>query len=145
MPAHAERKFLPFRREDIFALVADVAKYPEFLPWCMAARLRPASETSFEADLVIGFKMVRETFTSRVDLNPPDTIDVTYTRGPMRHLNNRWLIEEAEGGCIVDFKLDFEFKSILLQKLIGPLFGEAVRRMVTAFEGRAAEIYERQS
>jgi coenzyme Q-binding protein COQ10 len=145
MPSHAERKFLPYRRDDMFALVADVAKYPEFLPWCIAARVRPLAEQSFEADLVIGFKMVRETFTSRVDLNPPDLVDVTYTKGPMRHLNNRWLIEEAEGGCIVDFKLDFEFKSVLLRKLIGPLFGEAVRRMVAAFEARASEICERAS
>lgn len=145
MPAHAERKFLPYRQEDVFAIVADVAKYPEFLPWCLAARVRPETDASFEADIVIGFKMVRETFTSRVDLHPPDTIDVTYTRGPMRHLNNRWHIEDAEGGCIVDFKLDFEFKSILLQKLIGPLFGEAVRRMVAAFEKRTSEVCERQS
>jgi len=145
MPSHAERKFLPYRRDDMFALVADVAKYPEFLPWCIAARVRPLAEQSFEADLVIGFKMVRETFTSRVDLNPPDLVDVTYTNGPMRHLNNRWLIEEAEGGCMVDFKLDFEFKSVLLRKLIGPLFGEAVRRMVAAFEARASETCERAS
>lgn len=145
MPSHAERKFLPYRRDDVFALVADVGKYPEFLPWCMAARVRPLADQSFEADLVIGFKMVRETFTSRVDLNPPDVVDVTYTKGPMRHLNNRWLIEEAEGGCMVDFKLDFEFKSVLLRKLIGPLFGEAVRRMVAAFETRASETCERAS
>lgn len=142
MPSHAERRFLPYRQEDIFELVANVDKYPEFLPWCLAARVRDKSATGFDADLVIGFKMVRETFTSRVDLAPPNQIDVTYTKGPMRHLDNRWLIEEAEGGCIVDFDVSFEFKSAILQKVIGALFGEAVRRMVAAFEARARDICE---
>ena len=142
MEQHSERRFLPYRQEDIFELIGDVGKYPEFLPWCLAARVRQASTDVFEADLVIGFKMVRETFTSRVDLAPPDRIDVTYTKGPMRHLDNRWFIEPAEGGCIVDFDVSFEFKSMILQRLIGALFGEAVRRMVAAFEARAAAIYE---
>lgn len=142
MPSHAERRFLPYRRQDIFDLVADVAKYPEFLPWCLAARVRRQSDDSFEADLVIGFKMVRETFTSRVDLAPHDRIDVTYTKGPMRHLDNKWLLSDADGGCIVDFDVSFEFRSAILQKLIGALFGEAVRRMVAAFEARAREVYE---
>ncbi len=145
MHAHAERRFLPYKKEDIFNLIADVAKYPEFLPWCLAARVRGESAESFEADLVIGFKMVRETFTSRVDLDPHKRIDVTYTKGPMRHLNNRWLIEDTDGGCIVDFDVSFEFRSVILQRLIGALFGEAVRRMVSAFEARASEKCERSS
>ena len=142
MQSHQERRFLPYRREDIFDLVAGVDRYPEFLPWCLAARVRKRSDVCFEADLVIGFKMVRETFTSRVDLDPHERIDVTYTKGPMRHLDNRWLIEEADGGCIVDFDVSFEFRSAILQKLIGALFGEAVRRMVHAFEARARDICE---
>jgi len=137
MHAHAERRFLPYRREDVFALIADVGRYPEFLPWCIAARVRPETANRFEADLVIGFKMVRETFTSKVELTPEERIDVNYTKGPMRHLHNRWLLEEAEGGCIVDFDVAFEFRSQILQRLIGALFGEAVRRMVAAFEARA--------
>lgn len=142
MPSHAERRFLPYRRDDIFNLVAGVDQYPEFLPWCLAARVRGKSDVSFEADLVIGFKMVRETFTSRVDLAKPDRIDVTYTKGPMRHLDNRWLIEDVEGGCVVDFDVSFEFRNAILQKLIGALFGEAVRRMVQAFETRARDVCE---
>jgi len=138
--SHSERRFLPYSRQDIFELIAGVDKYPEFLPWCLAARVRPESDARFEADLVIGFKMVRETFTSRVDLARPDRIDVTYTKGPMRHLDNRWVIEPAEGGCIVDFDVSFEFRSPILQRLIGALFGEAVRRMVAAFEARAREV-----
>ena len=142
MPSHAERRFLPYRRDDVFDLIAGVEKYPEFLPWCYAARVRDRTKAGFEADLVIGFKMFRETFTSRVDLNRPNKIDVTYTKGPMRHLDNRWLIEETDGGCIVDFNVSFEFKSAILQKVIGALFGEAVRRMVAAFEARARDVCE---
>jgi len=145
MTSHSERRFLPYAREDVFALIADVARYPEFLPWCLAARVRPETPERFEADLVIGFKLHRETFTSRVDLDPKKRIDVTYTKGPMRHLHNRWLIEEADGGCVVDFDVAFEFRSALLQRLIGALFGEAVRRMVAAFEARAAALCERVS
>jgi len=145
MHSHAERRFLPYKSEDIFELIADVARYPEFLPWCLAARVRANAAESFEADLVIGFKMVRETFTSQVDLVPHHRIDVTYTKGPMRHLHNRWLFEETEGGCIVDFDVSFEFRSAILQKLIGALFSEAVRRMVAAFEARAAVKCERAS
>lgn len=142
MPSHAERRFLPYSRQDIFELVAGVDRYPEFLPWCLAARVRGHSGDSFEADLVIGFKMVRETFTSRVDLAPHQRIDVTYTKGPMRHLDNRWLLEDADGGCVIDFDVSFEFRSAILQRLIGALFGEAVRRMVAAFEARAREVCE---
>lgn len=142
MPSHSERRFLPYRREDIFDLIAGVDRYPEFLPWCLAARVRPRTEEMFEADLVIGFKMVRETFTSRVDLERHERIIVTYTKGPMRHLDNIWRIEEAEGGCIIDFDVSFEFRSALLRKVIGALFGEAVKRMVAAFEARARAVCE---
>lgn len=142
MHSHAERRFLPYRRQDIFDLIAGVDRYPEFLPWCLAARVRRKDPESFEADLIIGFKMVRESFTSRVDLAPHERIDVTYTKGPMRHLENRWLLEDADGGCIIDFDVSFEFRSAILQKLIGTLFGEAIRRMVAAFEARAKDICE---
>lgn len=142
MPRHSERRFLPYRREDIFELIAGVDRYPEFLPWCLAARVRPETEKRFEADLVIGFKMVRESFTSRVDLERPNRINVTYTKGPMRHLDNTWRIEDADGGCIIDFDVSFEFRSALLRRVIGALFGEAIRRMVAAFEARARAVCE---
>jgi len=140
MQSHSERRFLPYRQEDIFELVAGVEQYPKFLPWCLAARVHGQAEAGFDADLVIGFKMFRETFSSRIDLAKPGRIDVTYTKGPMRHLDNLWLIEEADGGCIVNFDVSFEFRSVILQRVIGALFGEAVRRMVAAFEARAKEI-----
>lgn len=142
MPTHAERRFLPFRPDQLFDLVADVERYPEFLPWCMAVRIRERGENMLVADLVIGFRMVRERFTSRVTLSPPERIDVEYTEGPLRHLNNHWIFEPAPNGCIIDFYVDFEFRSRVLQKLIGTLFNEAVKRMVAAFESRARKLYE---
>jgi len=142
MPTHAEKRFLPYRPEDLFDLVADVESYPQFLPWCRAARIRKREGNKIVADLVIGFKMVRERFTSHVHLNREDLrIDVTYAEGPFRYLNNHWKFEPAPDGCYVDFFVDFEFHSALLQKIIGALFNEAVRRMAAAFEARARQLY----
>lgn len=144
MPTHAEKKVLPYTPEQMYALVADVEKYPEFLPWCLAARIRRREGNVMFADLVIGFKMVRERFTSRVELNEPERrIDVQYTDGPFQYLNNHWIFSEHEKGCCVDFFVDFEFRSKMLQKIMGLLFNEAVRRMVQAFETRADQLYGR--
>ena len=147
MTVHTEQKILPFRPTEIFELVADVAKYPEFLPWCTGARVRERQPTStgetMVADLMIGFKMVRERFTSRVTLDRPDLrVDVEYLQGPFKHLKNHWTFSATPNGqCQIDFHLEFEFSSVMLQKLIGVLFHEAVRRMVAAFEARAYQIY----
>jgi coenzyme Q-binding protein COQ10 len=141
MPTHAEERVLPYSAEQLFALVADVERYPEFLPWCVAARIRERRPDLIVADLVIGFRMFRERFTSRVTLDPPRRIDVAYTEGPFRYLNNHWIFEPVAGGCRIDFFVDFEFKSRLLQRVIEVLFGEAVRRMVAAFEHRAEQLY----
>jgi coenzyme Q-binding protein COQ10 len=142
MPIHREKKILPYTPEQMFALVADVERYPEFLPWCVACRIRTVeSPTSLIADLQVGFKMVREQFTSRVTLDPPKAITVTYLSGPFEHLSNEWEFTAVPGGTAVDFFLTFEFRSRLLQTLIGVLFEEAVRRMVSAFETRAAKLY----
>jgi coenzyme Q-binding protein COQ10 len=143
MPTHAEQRLLPYTPEQLFALVADVERYPEFLPWCVGARIRERKPDLIVADLIIGFRMFRERFTSRVKLDPPKRIDVAYTEGPFRYLNNHWIFERAPGGCRVVFFVDFEFKSRLLQKLIEVLFSEAVRRMVAAFEARAEQLYAR--
>ncbi len=143
MPTHAEKRHLPYTPDELYELVAGVDKYPDFLPWCKAARITRRDGDSFEADLVIAFKIYRERFRSRVDLHP-DThrIDVAYVDGPFRYLNNHWHFAPADdGGCILDFYVDFEFKSRVLQKLIGLLFNEAVRRMVAAFEARARDLY----
>jgi coenzyme Q-binding protein COQ10 len=144
MPTHAEKKILPYTPQQMYALVADVEKYPEFLPWCLASRIRKREGAVMFADLIIGFKMVRERFTSRVELNESERrINVQYTDGPFQYLNNHWIFLEHEGGCCVDFYVDFEFRSKMLQKIMGLLFNEAVRRMVQAFETRADNLYGR--
>ncbi|GAA4258185.1 type II toxin-antitoxin system RatA family toxin [Azospirillum formosense] len=142
MPTHAEKKVLPYTPEQMYRLVADVEKYPEFLPWCLAARIRRREGDVMFADLVIGFKMVRERFTSRVELDEAGRrINVQYTEGPFQYLNNHWIFTPHEGGVCVDFYVDFEFRSKMLQKIMGVLFNEAVRRMVQAFETRANQLY----
>jgi coenzyme Q-binding protein COQ10 len=141
MPKHSERRRLPYRPDQMFALVSDIERYPEFLPWCVGARIRRRETDTVHADLVIGFKMFRERFTSKVVLAPPGRIDVEYAEGPFRYLRNHWIFTPTEEGCEVDFYVDFEFRSLMLQKVIGMVFTEAVKRMVAAFESRARELY----
>ncbi len=141
MPTHAEKRFLPYTPEQMFDLVADIERYPEFLPWCTGARIRTREGNVIRADLVIGYKMFRERFSSKVLLDRPLRVDVAYSDGPFKYLANHWLFEPAEGGCVVDFYVDFEFRSRLMRKMIGVLFNEAVRRMVAAFETRARALY----
>lgn len=143
MTTHAERRTLPYTPEQLFDLVADVAKYPEFLPWCLSSRITKwDGDTVFYADLVIGYKMVREKFGSKVTLNAPDHIHVEYLSGPMKYLSNHWkFIREDDGSCTIDFFVEFEFKNRILQNLIGVFFNEVVRRMVSAFEERAQDLY----
>lgn len=142
MPRHEERRVMAYSPQQLYDLVAGVEKYPEFLPWCLAARIRQRKERLLVADLVIGFKVFRERFTSRVELNPEAMrIDVTYTEGPFRYLDNHWVFKPHPKGCEIDFFVDFEFRSRFLQKVIQSLFQEAVTRMVRAFETRARDIY----
>ena len=141
MPTHHETRFLPQTADQLFDLVSDVEDYPNFLPWCVALRVTSNQDNIIRADMVVGFRMIREKFTSKVTLTPKERIDVEYLDGPFRYLENRWLFTEKEGGCEIDFFIDFEFRSRLLRKIMEPLFHEAVRRMVRAFEKRAAERY----
>jgi coenzyme Q-binding protein COQ10 len=143
MPTHAEKKVLRYSQEQLFDMVADVARYPEFLPWCVGARVLSRDEQVLVADLTIGFRMFRETFRSRVGLNKPGHIHVTYENGPFRYLNNHWRFTPVAGGTEVDFFVDFEFRSRILQMAIGVVFNEAVRMMVRAFERRALHLYGR--
>ena len=143
MPRHAEIRTVPWRDDQLFDLVADVGRYPEFLPWCVGARVRSRNEMLMIADLTIGFGPFRESFTSRVTLDRPRRIVVTYENGPFRYLTNHWIFEAAGEGCRIDFKVDFEFRSRVLQAAIGVVFQEAVRRMVSAFIRRAATVYGR--
>jgi len=142
MPTHAERRILPHTPEQLYALVSDVERYPEFLPWAVACRIKKRQDKVIWADLVIGFKMVRERFTSKVTLDPDAMrIDVEYAEGPFHYLNNHWVFEPHPDGCMVDFFVDFEFRNKVLQTIIGALFNEAVKRMVAAFETRAKQLY----
>lgn len=142
MPTHAEQRTLPWTPEQLFDLVADVDRYPEFLPWVLASRITRRETGMFYADLVVGYRLVRETFTSRVTLERPERIHVEYLSGPLRHLSNNWrFIREPDGQCTIDFYVDFEFRSRMFQKLVGVFFNEAVRRMVCAFEARARALY----
>ena len=142
MPTHAEKRILPHTQEQLFDLVADIERYPEFLPWCVGIRVRRREENRTLADMMIGYKMFRERFTSLVTLDRPRRIDVQYFDGPFKYLNNHWIFRpHDETSCEIDFYIDFEFRSKMLQKLIGVVFNEAVRRMVTSFEKRADELY----
>ena len=142
MPTHAEVRVLHHPAEQLFDLVADVEKYPEFLPWCVDARIRRCEDSLVVADLVIGYRVFRERFTSTVVLNRPDRIDVTYAEGPFRYLNNHWIfVPEGSDSCTIDFFVDFEFHSRVLQVVAERVFGEAVKLMVHAFERRADELF----
>jgi coenzyme Q-binding protein COQ10 len=139
----------------MYDLVADIERYPEFLPWCIAARNKKREQAGSGeivwSDLVVGFKLVRERFTSKVTLTPPiddkdARIDVEYVDGPLKFLRNHWVFMPGkDGGCEIDFFVEFEFRNKLLQKLIGTLFHEAVTRMVGAFEKRADALYGGQA
>ncbi|OUD10807.1 ubiquinone-binding protein [Marivivens niveibacter] len=146
MPQHAETKFLPYTPEQMYDLVGDVANYPKFLPWTAGARIRSVTDrgdhSEMFADLVVSFKVFRESFGSRVLLWPDcKKIETAYIDGPFKYLNSVWKFDQAEGGCQVSFSVDFEFKSKLLQGAAGMFFNEAMSRIVVAFENRAKELY----
>ncbi|SFP59971.1 type II toxin-antitoxin system RatA family toxin [Tranquillimonas alkanivorans] len=147
MTTHAETRKLPYTAQQMYDLVADVEKYPEFLPWTAAARVRSVRPVDdhevMEADLVISFKVFRERFGSRVTLWPEDMkIDTEYLEGPFHHMVSKWGFRDLpEGGCEVDFFVDFEFKNRILQGAAGMFFYDAMQRIVRAFERRAAELY----
>ena len=142
MPRHSETRHLPYTPEQLFDLVADVARYDEFLPWVVAVRVRSSSEAETVADLVVGFNAFKERFTSRVRKQKPDAITVDYIEGPLKYLHNEWRVEVAAGGGTdVHFSVDFAFKSRLFETLAGAMFDRALRRMIGAFEQRAAALY----
>lgn len=141
MPRHTEKRVLPYTPEQLFDLVADVGRYQEFLPWVAAVRIRLDSETETLADLVVGFKALKETFTSRVHKTRPTEIEIDYIEGPLKHLHNSWTFRAAPGGTEIDFCVDFAFRSRLFEALAGQMFDRALRRMIGAFEARAAALY----
>jgi len=142
MPRHSETRHLPYTPEQLFDLVANVAQYDEFLPWVVAVRVRSSSETETVADLVVGFNAFKERFTSRVEKERPSRICVDYIEGPLKFLHNEWRFDAAaDGGTDVHFSVDFAFKSRLFESLAGAMFDRALRRMIGAFEQRAAALY----
>ena len=146
MPAHAETRHLPYTPQQMYDLVADVGRYPEFLPWTAAARVRKVTDHGdhkvMEADLVVSFKVFRERFGSKGTLWPKARqIDTEYIDGPFRYLESTWEFREADGGCEVAFRVDFEFRNKLLQGAAGMFFNEAMQRIVRAFETRAKALY----
>ena len=148
LPQHSDSRILPYTADQMYALVADIERYPEFLPWNTAAHIRarrPGASGSevVEADLVISFKVFRERFGSRVTLWPETKrIDTEYLDGPFKYLRSGWSFADLpEGGCKVEFFVDFEFRNAILGKVIGVVFGEAMSRIVRAFEDRAKALY----
>jgi coenzyme Q-binding protein COQ10 len=141
MPRHTEKRFLPYTPEQLFELVADVGHYQDFLPWVAATRIREDSETEMVADLIVGFKALKETFTSRVKKTRPAEIEIDYVEGPLKFLHNHWKFRAVRGGSEVDFCVDFAFRNRIFEALAGQMFDRALRRMIGAFEERAAVLY----
>jgi coenzyme Q-binding protein COQ10 len=127
----------------MFDLVADVARYPEFLPWVVATRIKSDSGTEMVADMLVGFHALNEKFTSRVRKQRPRSIMVDYLDGPLRKLENEWTFtpDEDGGGCVIDFRVDFTFRNAVFEKLAGQYMDRAFRKMVSAFETRAQALY----
>ncbi|MGH1398664.1 MAG: type II toxin-antitoxin system RatA family toxin [Alphaproteobacteria bacterium] len=143
MLTHIEQKTLPYTPQQMFDLVAGVDRYREFLPWCVASRInKRESSAVFYADLVVGYKMIRERFSSKVVVEEPNSIHIEYLHGPLKHLKNHWRFTDAgNGSCLIDFSVEFEFKNKALQGLAQMFFKEVIHRMVDAFESRARDVY----
>ncbi len=151
MPSYSENRVLPYNIHQLYDIVADIAKYPEFLPWCRAARILKRDENVLLAELVISFGIYTESYVSRVSLTPPSqeegkstypyiaTITAELEKGPFTHLNNHWMFRRiSENQTEIDFSVDFDFKSKILSKLIGSMFDSVTRKMIGAFEKRAS-------
>ncbi|WP_299192654.1 type II toxin-antitoxin system RatA family toxin [uncultured Erythrobacter sp.] len=137
-----ETRRLPYSAEQMFDLVSDVKRYSQFLPWVIATRVRSDSETEMVADMVVGFKSLRESFTSRVTKKRPNEIAVHYIDGPLSDLDNVWTFRAIdESTCEIDFAVDFQFRNRVFQAMAGQYFDRAFRKMVAAFEQRAEELY----
>jgi len=142
MTAHTEKVVVPYTAQQMYDLVAGVERYPEFLPWCIGARILKREGDVLYAELIIGWKVLRERFSSKVILNPPYSVQFDYTNGPLKYLHGDWRFSPApQGGTLVEFQVDFEFKSKALSLVMGGVFSELVHRMVGAYEARANQLY----
>ena len=146
MPGVNETRRLPYSAEQMFDLVADVGRYGEFLPWVVATRVRSDDGHEMVADMLVGFKALREKFTSKVIKDRPGRLEVIYIDGPMRDLDNVWLFRQLDdGGCEIDFSVNFSFRNKMFEMLAGQYFDRAFRKMVAAFEERADQLYGNSS
>jgi len=142
MTNYKERVSLPYTQQQMFDLVAEVERYPEFLPWCIGARILRRENNTLYADLIIGWKILREKFTSKVVLDGPGDVRFEYMNGPLKYLHGHWRFTPEDGGrTTVEFEVDFEFKSRTLSMVMGGVFSELVHRMVGAYEARARQLY----
>jgi len=142
MPAHSEQRWLPYTPAQLYAVVADLESYPDFLPWVRAVRIRSRETQGLIAEMAIGVRHIRETFKARVTLEPERRIRVDYLDGPLHYFDNRWEFEPAEdGGCRIDFHIDFKFRSRLLQNMAAMAFHHALERVVSRFQQRAVALY----
>jgi coenzyme Q-binding protein COQ10 len=156
MPSHSETRIVPYSSGQLFELVMDIERYPEFLPWCIGARINDFSANDLDADVVIGYKMFREKFSSRVHFTRPGAkapnensgrgasgeIEVEYLKGPMRHLHNKWVFTDLkQNQCQVEFYVDFSLKTKVFESIVDQFFHRALVKMIDAFELRAVELY----
>lgn len=142
MSRRTANTLVPFSAQQMYDLVVDMDRYPEFLPWCAKARKYEIKENQFKSEMTFTFKGLRQTFHTLDRLEPGRKITITHTSGPFRHLESVWNFIPQTNGCRVDFVIDFRFKNPIMDVTLGPLFGEASRRMVEAFKIRAQSIYK---
>ena len=141
MPCHRDVRHLPWRAEQMYDLVADVARYPEFIPWIHGVRIRDANAEDMHADVIVGYKGLREQFTSHVHFEPHSRIHIDYVAGPLKHLHNEWRFADVPDGCAVEFDVDFSFKNSMFEMMAAQLFESGVRKLTAAFEDRAQALY----
>ena len=146
MPTFATRRIVPFSARQMFDLVADIERYPEFLPMCTGLRVISRKPTRQGEELVarmsVGYKAIRESFTTRVTLVPDDMrVDVAYLDGPFSHLENRWRFVDLTQGSEIDFYITYQFRSAMLGMVVGAVFDQAFRKFAEAFETRAGHVY----
>ncbi len=147
MPSFHDSQISPYSPEQLYNLVVDIEKYPEFLPWCRAARIIKRDGNKLEAELVISFKSITESYVSEVTLypitpeNPEPKVNVHMIRGPFEYLENKWKFSPEDGGTRIDFLVDFRFRSKMLELIVGSLFGKAASKMAQAFKTRAEALY----
>ena len=141
MAIYHEKRLVPYRVDQVYRLVSDVEQYPQFLPWCLEVRLRERSPTRVIAELDVGYRLIRESFTSQVDLTSNKRIDVLYIKGPFRSLKTHWIFDSTPKGCQIDFRVEFTFRSKFLEGVTSLLLRKVIYTMVEAFERRAHQLY----